>query len=181
MAIATASGAVRERTGVVTFKGGPLTLIGPEIRVGDTAPDFQVLAQDLSTVKWSDGNGKARIISVVPSLDTPVCDAQTRRFNEEAARLPGGVEVWTISMDLPFAQRRWCGAAGIDRVKVFSDHRDAGFGQAFGCLVKELRLLTRAIFVVDRQDAVRHAEYVREVTTPPNYDAALAAVRALAT
>ena len=180
MAIATASGATKERAGVVTFKGGPLTLIGPEIRVGDTAPDFQVLAQDLSTVKRSDGSGTVRIFSVVPSLDTPVCDAQTRRFNEEAARLPGGVEVWTISMDLPFAQRRWCGAAGIDRVKVFSDHRDASFGQAFGCLVKELRLLTRAIFVVDRQDVVRHAEYVREVTTPPNYDAALAAVRALA-
>ena len=181
MAIATASGATKERAGVVTFKGGPLTLIGPEIRVGDTAPDFQVLAQDLSTVKRSDGSGTVRIFSVVPSLDTPVCDAQTRRFNEEATRLPGGVEVWTISMDLPFAQKRWCGAAGIDRVKVFSDHRDASFGQAFGCLVKELRLLTRAIFVVDRQNTVRHAEYVREVTTHPNYDAALAAVRALAT
>ena len=181
MAIATASGAVRERAGVVTFKGGPLTLIGPEIRPGERAPDFQVLAQDLSTVKLSDGKGKVRVLSVVPSLDTPVCDAQTRRFNEEAVRLPGGVEVWTISMDLPFAQKRWCGAAGIDRVKVFSDHRDASFGRAFGCLVKELRLLTRAIFVVDQQGTVRHAEYVREVTTHPNYDAALSAVRALAT
>ena len=163
----------------MTFKGGPLTLIGPEIKVGDAAPDFQVLAQDLSTVTLSDGAGKARIFSVVPSLDTPVCDAQTRRFNEEAARLPGGVEVWTISVDLPFAQKRWCGAAGIDRVKVLSDHRDASFGRVFGCLVKELRLLTRAIFVVDRQNTVRYVEYVREVTTPPNYDAALAAVRAL--
>lgn len=179
MAIATASGSTKERTGVVTFKGGPLTLIGPEIRPGERAPDFQVLAQDLSTVQWSDAKGKVRILSVVPSLDTPVCDLQTRRFNEEAARLPGGVEIWTISMDLPFAQRRWCGAAGIDRVKVFSDHRDGSFGRAFGCLIKELRLLTRAIFVVDQQDTVRHAEYVREVTTHPNYDAALAAVRSL--
>ena len=180
MAIATASGAVKERAGVVTFKGGPLTLIGPEIRPGERAPDFQVLAQDLSTVRWSDGKGKVRILSVVPSLDTPVCDAQTRRFNEEAARLPGGVEVWTISMDLPFAQRRWCGTARIDRITVLSDHRDAAFGLAYGCLVKELRLLARAIFVVDTNETIRHVEYVREVTTHPNYDAALAAVRQLA-
>jgi thiol peroxidase len=179
MAIATATSSSTERTGVVTFKGNPLTLIGPEIRVGERAPEFQVLSQDLSVVKLSDAKGKVRILSIVPSLDTPVCDAQTRRFNEEAARLPGA-EVWTISMDLPFAQRRWCGAAGIDRVKVLSDHRDASFGQAFGCLVKELRLLARAVFVIDAADTVRHAEYVREVTTHPNYDAALAAARSLA-
>lgn len=180
MTVAAAVGSKTERTGVVTFKGSPLTLIGPEIRLGAQAPDFEVLGQDLSAVKSSDAKGKARIISAVPSVDTPVCDAQTRRFNEEAARLPG-VEIWTISMDLPFAQRRWCGAAGIDRVKVLSDHRDASFGQAFGCLVKELRLLTRAVFVIDAAGAVRHAEYVREVTTHPNYDAALAAARSLAT
>lgn len=180
MAIATATEQAQERTGVVTFKGGPLTLIGPAIRPGDRATDFQVIAQDLSPVKLSDAKGKVRILSVVPSLDTPVCDAQTRRFNEEASRLPAGVEIWTISMDLPFAQRRWCGAAGIERVKVFSDHRDASFGRAFGCLIKELRLLTRALFVVDQQETVRHVEYVREVTTHPNYDAALAAVRKLA-
>jgi len=179
MAITTATGQAQERTGVVTFKGSPLTLIGPEIRSGDRAPDFQVLSQDLSPVKLADGKGKIRIFSVVPSLDTPVCDAQTRRFNEEASRLPGGVEIWTISMDLPFAQRRWCGAAGIDRVTVLSDHRDASFGHAYGCLVKELRLLARAIFVVDQTETVRHVEYVREVTTHPNYDAALAAVRKL--
>ena len=179
MAIATASGTTKERTGVVTFKGGPLTLIGPEIRAGDQAPEFQVLANDLSPVKLSDANGTVRILSVVPSLDTPVCDVQTRRFNEEAARLPSGLEIWTISMDLPFAQRRWCGSAGIERVKTLSDHRDASFGHAYGCLVKELRLLTRAIFVVDQQGTVRYAEYVREVTTHPNYDAALAAVRSL--
>jgi thiol peroxidase len=170
-----------ERSGVVTFKGNPLTLLGPEIRVGDRVPEFQVLGQDLAPVKLSDAKGKVRLISVVPSLDTPVCDAQTRRFNEEAARLPSGVEIWTISMDLPFAQRRWCGAAGIDRIKVLSDHREASFGLAFGCLVKELRLLARSIFIVDQQETIRHVEYVREVTTHPNYDAALAAVRKLAT
>ena len=179
MAVATAKGSLVERPGVVTFKGGPLTLLGPEIRVGDQAPDFQVLSQDLSSVKLADGKGKVRIFSVVPSLDTPVCDAQTRRFNEEASRLPGGVEIWTISMDLPFAQRRWCGATGIDRVKVFSDHRDASFGLAYGCVVKELRLLTRAVFIVDKTDTIRHVEYVREVTTHPNYDAVLASVRKL--
>ncbi len=180
MAVATARGSLVERPGVVTFKGGPLTLLGPEVRVGDQAPDFQVLSQELSSVKLADGKGKVRIFSVVPSLDTPVCDAQTRRFNEEASRLPGGVEIWTISMDLPFAQRRWCGAAGIDRVKVFSDHRDASFGLAYGCVVKELRLLARSVFVVDKTDTIRHVEYVREVTTHPNYDAVLAAVRQLA-
>ena len=168
-----------ERSEVVTFKGNALTLIGPEIRIGDKAPEFQILGQDLSAVKLSDAKGKALVISAVPSLDTPVCDAQTRRFNEEASRLPSGIEIWTISMDLPFAQRRWCGAAGIERVKVFSDHRDASFGQAYGALVKELRLLARSIFVIDRQGTVRHVEYVREMTTHPNYEAALSAVRQL--
>ena len=180
MALATAQPQSSERTGVVTFKGNPLTLLGPEIKLGDRAPEFQVLAQDLSPVSLSSGRGKVRLISVVPSLDTPVCDAQTRRFNEEAATLPAGVEVWTISMDLPFAQKRWCGAAGIDRIKVLSDHKDASFGTAFGALIKELRLLARALFVVDREGTVRHVEYVREVTTHPNYDAALAAVRKVA-
>lgn len=179
MAIATAQDPLQERTGVVTFKGNPVTLLGPEIRVGDRAPDFQVLGQDLAPVKLSDAKGKLRLISVVTSLDTGICDAQTKRFNEEAVKLPAGVELWTISMDLPFGQKRWCGAAGIDRVKVLSDHRDASFGQAFGCFIKELRLLGRAVFVVDQQDTVRHVEYVREVATHPNYDAALAAVRQL--
>jgi len=179
MAIATAKVAPSERSGVVTFKGNPLILLGPEIRPGDRAPEFQVLSQDLSPIKLSDAKGKIRLISVVPSLDTPVCDAQTRRFNQEASRLPAGVEIWTISMDLPFAQRRWCGTAGIDRIKVFSDHRDTNFGLAFGCLVKELRLLARSVFVVDQQDTIRHVEYVRELTTHPNYDAALATVRQL--
>ena len=179
MTVATAKSSGEERAGVITFKGNPLTLIGPEIRVGSQAPDFQALAQDLTPAVFFASTGKARIISVVPSLDTPVCDAQTRRFNEEAAKLPG-VEIWTISMDLPFAQRRWCGAAGIEKVKVVSDHRDASFGHAYGTLVKELRLLARAVFVVDAQGTVTHAEYVREVTSHPNYDAALAAARSAA-
>lgn len=181
MTLATAQGPATERKGVVTFKGSSLTLLGPEVRAGDRAPDFQVLSQDLSPVTLTSGKGTVRIVSVVPSLDTPVCDAQTRRFNEEASRLPGGVEVWTISMDLPFAQKRWCGAAGINHVKVFSDHREASFGLAYGCLIKELRLLARSIFVVDRTDTVRHVEYVSEVTSHPNYDRALATARELAT
>ncbi len=180
MAIATtAPGATQERTGVVTFKGGPLTLIGPEIKAGSKAPEFQVLAQDLSPVTLTSSQGKTRLISVVPSLDTPVCDAQTRRFNQEAAKLPG-VEILTISMDLPFAQKRWCGAAGVDQVQVLSDHKDSSFGRAYGVLIKELRLLSRSIFIVDGQGTVRYTEYVPEVTSHPNYDAALAAARSLA-
>ncbi len=180
MSVATES-RTTERQGAVTFKGNPLTLVGSEIRVGSPAPDFTVLGQDLQPVSFSSSAGKVRIISVVPSLDTPICDAQTRRFNEEASKLSARVEIWTISMDLPFGQKRWCGATGVDRVKIVSDHKDANFGLAFGALVKELRLLTRAVFVIDAQGTVRHAEYVREITTHPNYDAALAAVRQLAT
>jgi thiol peroxidase len=179
MAVTTASAPQQERTGVVTFKGNPLTLIGPAVTVGQRAPEFHVLAQDLSSVTLAGSQGKTRLISVVPSLDTPVCDAQTRRFNQEAAQLPH-VAVLTISMDLPFAQKRWCGAAGIDKVQVLSDHRDASFGTAYGALVKELRLLSRAVFVVDGGGTVRYAEYVPEVTSHPNYDAALAAARAAA-
>ena len=179
MATATASAPTQERNGVVTFKGNPLTLIGPEVKAGSKAPEFQVLAQDLSPVTLTSSQGKTRLISVVPSLDTPVCDAQTRRFNQEAAKLPN-VEILTISMDLPFAQKRWCGAAGIDRVKVLSDHKEASFGTAYGVLIKELRLLSRSIFVVDGSGTVRYVEYVPEVTSHPNYDAALAAARQLA-
>ena len=178
MALATAPGFTKERKGAVTFKGNPLTLLGPEITAGQQAPEFQVLGQDLSPVSLSSFQGKTLLISVVPSLDTPVCDAQTRRFNEAAATLPN-VRILTISMDLPFAQKRWCGAAGIERVTVLSDHKDASFGTAFGALVKELRLLTRAIFLVDRGGTVRYVEYVPEVTAHPNYDAALAAARQL--
>ncbi|MCS6815974.1 MAG: thiol peroxidase [Blastocatellia bacterium] len=167
-----------ERPGAVTLRGNPLTLVGPEIKVGDKAPDFTVLTTDLTPFQFSSTRGKVRIISSVPSLDTPVCDAQTRRFNEEAAKLPG-VEILTISMDLPFAQKRWCGAAGIDRVACYSDYRDASFGLAYGTLIKELRLDTRAVFVVDADDTVRYVEYVPEIANHPNYEAVLEAARKL--
>ena len=174
MVIATAPAATQERHGAVKFKGNPLTLIGSEVKVGSRAPDFQVLGQDLSPVTLANFSGKTLLISVVPSLDTPVCDAQTRRFNQEAAQL-GNVEILTVSMDLPFGQKRWCGAAGIDKIKVVSDHKDASFGNAYGVLIKELRLLSRSIFLVDRGGTVRYVEYVPEVTSHPHYDAALAA------
>ena len=166
-----------EKPHAVTFKGNPLTLIGPDIKVGDKAPNFQVIAKDLSAVTLDSSKGKVRLISVVPSLDTPVCDQQTRRFNEEAAKLPSSVEVLTVSADLPFAQARFCGAANIDRVKTLSDHRELSFGQAYGVLIKELKLLARSVFVIDAADRVQYLEIVKEVTNHPNYDAALAAVR----
>jgi len=167
-----------ERTGAVTLKGKPLTLVGPELKVGDRAPEFVCVDNDLKPVNLAQTGKEVRIFSVVPSLDTPVCDAQTRRFNEEAAKLPG-VEIFAISMDLPFAQRRWCGAFGIDRVKMLSDHREASFGTAYGTLIKELRLESRSIFVVDRNNVIRHVEYVKEVTDFPDYEAALAVARSL--
>jgi thioredoxin-dependent peroxiredoxin len=164
------------RTGVVTFQGNPVTLVGNEVKVGDAAPDFTVLANDLTPVTLSDTKGSVRIISVVPSLDTGVCDQQTRRFNEEAASLEG-VQILTISVDLPFAQKRWCGAAGVDRVQTLSDHRDLSFGMAYGVVIKELRLLARSVFVVDKNDKVVYVEYVPEVTQHPNYEAALEAAK----
>ncbi len=166
-----------ERTGVITFQGAPLTLVGSEIKVGDDAPDAQVLANDLSPVALSAFRGKTVVLSCVPSLDTPVCDTQTRRFNEAAAALGDEVAIITASMDLPFAQARWCGAAGVDAVQTVSDHRDAALGQAYGVLIKELRLLSRAVFVADRDGKIVHAEYVKEITDEPDYDAALAAAK----
>lgn len=163
----------------VTFKNGPVTLLGNEVKVGDKAPDFTVLANDLSAVTLKDSEGKVRLFSVVPSLDTGVCDAQTRKFNEAAAELGDNVVIYTVSMDLPFAQKRWCGAAGIDAVQTVSDHRDASFGEAYGVHIKELRLLTRAIFVVDAEGTVTYVEYVPEATDHPNYEAAVEAVKAL--
>lgn len=162
-----------------TFKNGPVTLIGNEVKVGEQAPDFTVLANDLSPVSLKDSEGKIRLFSVVPSLDTGVCDAQTRKFNEVAAELGDNVIIYTVSMDLPFAQKRWCGAAGIDAVQTVSDHRDASFGEAFGVHIQELRLLTRAVFVVDAAGKVAYVEYVPEATDHPNYDAAIEAVKAL--
>ncbi|MFJ7407272.1 MULTISPECIES: thiol peroxidase [unclassified Lysinibacillus] len=164
----------------ITFKKGPVTLIGKEVKVGDQAPDFTVLANDLSPVSLTDSEGKIRLFSVVPSLDTGVCDAQTRRFNEEAANLGDNVVIYTVSVDLPFAQKRWCGAAGIDAVQTVSDHRDLSFGEAYGVYIKELRLLARAVFVVDAAGKVTYVEYVPEATDHPDYEAAIAAVKALA-
>jgi len=164
----------------ITFHGNPLTLLGRQLKCGDRAPDFEVLANDLSPVKLSDFRGKVCVISVVPSLDTPVCDIQTRRFNEEAAALGDDVVVLTISMDLPFAQKRWCGAAGIENVQTLSDHRDAAFGKAFGVLIEELRLLARAVFVVDANGIIRYKQVVEELTDEPDYDAAIEAVTEVA-
>lgn len=161
---------------VITFKGNPVTLLGNEVKVGDKAPNFSVLANDLSQVTLDDTKGQVRLISVVPSLDTGVCDAQTRRFNEEAAKLDN-VKVLTVSVDLPFAQKRWCGAAGIENVQTLSDHRDLSFGTAFGVAIQELRLLARAVFVVDSNDVVTYVEYVSEATNHPNYEAAIEAVK----
>ncbi|MCB7069286.1 thiol peroxidase [Caldibacillus sp. 210928-DFI.2.22] len=160
----------------VTFKGSPVTLVGNEVKVGNTAPNFTVLANDLSEVTLNDSEGHVRLISVVPSIDTGVCDAQTRRFNEEAASLPG-VKILTISCDLPFAQARWCAAAGIENVQVLSDHRDLSFGEAFGVVMKELRLLARSIFVVDSTGKITYKEIVNEVTNHPNYTAAIEAAK----
>lgn len=162
---------------VVTMKGSPLTLVGNEVEVGDSAPDFEVVANDLSPVKFSSFRGKVCIISSVPSLDTAVCDTMTRRFNEEAGNLGDDVVVLTVSMDLPFAQSRWCGAAGVKNVQTLSDHRDASFGNAFGVLIKELRLLARAVFVIDKDGIVRYIQIVNELTNEPDYEAVLKAVK----
>ncbi|MSR78007.1 MAG: thiol peroxidase, partial [Candidatus Omnitrophica bacterium] len=137
-----------ERKSAVTFKGNPITLVGPEVKVGDKAPDFKVLANDLSEVTLANSKGKTRVISVVPSLDTPVCDLQTKRFNEEAGKFPKDVVVYTVSTDLPFAQKRWCGASSATNIQALSDHRETSFGTAYGVLIKELRLLSRAVFIV---------------------------------
>jgi len=154
-----------------------LTLVGPELKAGDKAPNFETVDNGLQTVDLAKTGNTVRIFSVVPSLDTPVCDAQTKRFNEEAAKL-SGVDIYTVSMDLPFAQKRWCGAFGVDKVKMISDHRAGSFGEAFGTLIKELRIHSRAIFVVDKDNTITHAEYVKEVADHPNYETALSAAKA---
>lgn len=170
---------MKERSGAVTMKGNPLTLVGGEIKVGDKAPDFEVVDNDLKPLRLSDFAGKMVLISSVPSLDTPVCDMETRRFNEEAASLGTDVVILTISMDLPFAQKRWCGAAGVTRVRTLSDHRGAAFATAYGVLIKELRLLARALFVVDKDGVIRYTQLVEEVTQEPDYDAVLEALKGL--
>ncbi len=168
-----------EQKGIITMKGNPLTLQGKSLKVGDRAPDFTVLDNNLNPVRLSAYKGKVCVLSSVPSLDTPVCDMETRRFNQEAADLGAGVVILTISMDLPFAQKRWCGAAGVDKVITLSDHREASFGTSYGVLIKELRLLARAIFVVDRSGSIQYIELVKELTSEPNYEAVLKAVKKL--
>lgn len=170
---------MRERIGITTMKGNPLTLVGDEIKVGDAAPDFVVLDNNLSPVRFSSFRGKVCIVASVPSLDTQVCDLETRKFNEQAAGLGPEVIILTISMDLPFGQKRWCGAAGVERVQTLSDHRDTFFGTSYGVLIKELRLLARAVFVVDRQGTVRYVQVVEELTNEPDYEAALSSVKTL--
>ncbi len=169
----------QERTGIITFKGNPMTLLGPDVKVGDVAPDFRVVDNGLQPVTRDSAKGKVQLIAVVPSLDTPVCDTMTRKFNEEAAKLPESVVVYTVSLDLPFAQKRWCGNAGIEKVQTLSDYQDRSFGLNFGVLIKELKLLARAVFVIGKDGKVAYREIVKEVTTEPDYKAALAAARAL--
>ncbi|MED1861956.1 thiol peroxidase [Fictibacillus nanhaiensis] len=161
----------------VTFKEKPVTLLGNEVKVGDQAPDFKVLANDMSEVSLADSKGSVRLIAAVPSVDTGVCDAEVRRFNEEASKLDN-VKVLTVSVDLPFAQKRWCAAAGIENVQTLSDHRDLSFGKAYGVAIEGLRLLARSVFVIDSSDKVTYVEYVNEVTSHPNYEAAIEAAKA---
>ena len=168
---------MEERAGAVTFRGRPLTLLGPELRAGDDAPDAAVLGNDLKEVKLSDYAGKVCVLLTVPSLDTPVCDTEARRFNEAAVGLGAKVVVLAASMDLPFAQQRWCGAAGAERVVTLSDHRDAALGMAYGVLIKELRLLARAVFLIDPAGKIAYIQLVREIADEPDYEAALAAAR----
>jgi len=163
----------QERKGVVTFQGNPLTLIGPELKAGDKAPDFKLVDTNLKPVTLQDSKGKTRLVSVVPSIDTPVCDMQTRRFNEEASKLPEHIAVFGVSMDLPFAQGRWCKLSKTDKIQMLSDYQDHSFGHAYGVFIKELKFLSRAIFVIGPDEKIQYVEYVKEITTHPDYDKVL--------
>jgi thiol peroxidase len=167
------------RNGAANFKGNPITLVGPELKVGDQAPDFQINKNLLETASLNDFAGKVKLISVVPSVDTGVCDAQTRRFNEAASSLGDNVVIITVSVDLPFAQSRWCGAAGVDRVVLLSDYKSHSFGEAYGVYIQELGLDMRSIFVLDANNTIKYVEYLGEMTEHPNYEAAIDAVKAL--
>ena len=169
---------MQKRTNEVTMKGQPVTLLGPRLKVGDKAPDFLVTGSDRAPIKLSDFKGKVKIINAVPSVDTPVCNAQVHHFNVEAGKLKDTV-ILSVSVDLPFALARYCAADGIDAVKVTSDHKDLDFGLKYGVVIEELRLLSRAVFVVDKNDVITYVEYVTEVSHEPNYDAALAAAKAI--
>lgn len=166
-----------ERAGATTLKGSPLTLVGPELKPGDKAPNFEAVDLNLKSATLETTGNKVRVFSVVPSLDTPVCDAQTKRFEEAAAKLDG-VDIYTVSMDLPFAQKRWCSSFAVDHIKMLSDHKNGSFGEAYGTLIKELRIESRAIFVVGKDNTIKYVEYVKEVGDYPNYEAALSAAKA---
>jgi thiol peroxidase len=170
---------MNDKQNKITIKGKPLTLIGDKINVGDTAPDVELTDHNLSPVKISSFKDKICIISTVPSLDTPVCDMQTRWFNQEADKLGPDIAILVVSMDLPFAQKRWCGAAGVDKVKTLSDYKDAAFGKSYGVLIKEMHLLARALFVVDQKGLVQYIQIVKELSNEPNYDQVLKAVSGL--
>jgi thioredoxin-dependent peroxiredoxin len=170
---------MNERPSIVTMKGNPLTLLGPELKMGDNAPDFEVIDNDLNPVRLSNFRGKICLIASVPSLDTPVCDLETRRFNAEAGKLSPDIQILTISMDLPFAQKRWCGAAGVDKVITLSDHKEASFGKTYGVLIKELRLLARAIFLVNKEGTIRYIQIVKELTEEPDYEKVLGIIKTL--
>jgi len=170
---------MNERKNLVSMKGQSLTLLGNEVEAGQKAPDFEVVANDMSTVRFSSFHGKVCIISAVPSLNTEVCDMQTRRFNEEAIKLGEDVVVLTISMDLPFAQKLWCGTASVKNVQTLSDHREASFSTAFGILIKEMRLIARAVFVVDKDGIIRYIQIVDELANEPDYQPVLDVVREL--
>lgn len=169
-----------ERNNIVTFKGSPATLLGPDIKVGDPAPEFHVVDNAMQRVTLASNLGKVQLITVVPSLDTPVCDTMARKFNEKAAQLQESVVVLTVSLDLPFAQKRWCGNAGIEKIKTVSDYQDRSFGLNYGLLLKELKLLARAVYIIDKTGKVAYREIVKEVTAEPDYDAALASAMKIA-
>lgn len=166
-----------DRENIVTVKGNPVTLLGEEIKVGQKAPEFKVLTPDLNEVSIDKFKQKVKLIASVPSLDTPVCDSEIKRFNDEAANVSKKVIVIFVSMDLPFAQKRFCQAYDIKKVKTFSDHKDANFGLNYGVLIKEMRLLSRAIFIIDEENIVRYVEYVKELSSLPDYEAALNALK----
>jgi thiol peroxidase len=170
---------MHERTGVTAIDGNPLTLIGPELKTGDRAPDFSVVDNEMNTVSLNDFKSKLLIISAVPSLDTPVCDIETQKFNSKASALGDDIQILTISMDLPFAQKRWCGANNIDKVITLSDHRQASFGNAFGVLIKELRLLARAVFVLDEKRIIQKIVILDDVTKEPDYEDIIKSVKNL--
>jgi thiol peroxidase len=166
-----------ERAGAVTMKGNPLTLLEEGLAVGQKAPSFTVLSNDMKETSSDDFKEKIKLIASVPSLDTPICDLEIKRFNDEASKLSKDLIIIFVSMDLPFAQKRFCHDNNIKKVKTFSDYRDADFGRKYGVLIKELRLLARAIFIIDSGDTVRYVEYVSELTSHPNYEAALQALK----